>query len=148
MTKHLAMRELESGQHLSYISDLIRLQYEENPGGMLSIGSELPEEVRFWVFTVSISCLLTALFLFVLFTRSVGIGDIGAASLVIGGGLGNLLDRILYDGMVIDFLNVGVGGIRTAVFNVADIAILTGVGLFVILHFRHGVSTVPPNNVD
>ena len=55
-----------------------------------------------------------------------------ALALVLGGGIGNLIDRIFNDGRVIDFLNIGVGSIRTGVFNVADIAITFGVLLFVL----------------
>ena len=52
--------------------------------------------------------------------------------MIIGGGAGNLIDRIQYDGVVIDFLNVGVGPVRTGVFNVADVAVIAGVLLYVV----------------
>ena len=49
-----------------------------------------------------------------------------------GGGVGNLIDRVLFENGVIDFLNVGIGNLRTGIFNVADMAIMTGVvGFFV-----------------
>ena len=146
MTKSMAMNELQRGIRVSYASDIIRLQYEENAGAMLSIGSDLPAGLRFWIFTVLIGCLLGGLFMFVLLTRSVGVGDVIAASLVLGGGFGNLLDRIMYDGIVIDFLNIGVGGLRTAVFNIADVAVITGVALIVVLHLRRGGE--PPSAED
>ena len=47
-------------------------------------------------------------------------------SLIIGGGVGNLLDRLFHDGHVIDFLRIGVGGLRTGLFNLADAAIVLG----------------------
>jgi signal peptidase II len=144
MTKSMAMNDLQRGIRLSFASDLIRLQYEENSGAMLSIGSDLPPGVRFWVFTVLIGGLLGGLFVFVLLTRSVGPGDVVAASLVLGGGFGNLIDRIMYDGVVIDFLNIGVGGLRTAVFNVADVSVISGVALIVVLHLRHGSEPSSP----
>ena len=53
-----------------------------------------------------------------------------ALSLVCGGGLGNLIDRIRFDGHVTDFLNVGVGSVRTGIFNVADMALMVGMVLF------------------
>ena len=49
-------------------------------------------------------------------------------TLLIAGGLGNLIDRLVY-GYVTDFLNVGIGSLRTGIFNVADMAIMLGVGL-------------------
>lgn len=47
---------------------------------------------------------------------------------LLAGGLGNLIDRLAHDGLVIDFINLGVGPLRTGIFNVADVAI-TGGGL-------------------
>jgi lipoprotein signal peptidase len=43
------------------------------------------------------------------------------------GALSNLIDRIAV-GSVIDFLNVGVGLLRTGIFNLADVAIMAGAG--------------------
>jgi signal peptidase II len=51
--------------------------------------------------------------------------------LVIGGGMSNFIDRLLYGGYVVDFLNVGIGSVRTGIFNVADVFIVTGVLLLV-----------------
>ena len=47
-------------------------------------------------------------------------------ALVVGGGVGNLIDRIVNDGHVVDFMRVGIGGLETGIFNVADTAILAG----------------------
>jgi signal peptidase II len=53
-------------------------------------------------------------------------------ALVAGGGLGNLVDRFRLRGYVIDFMNLGLGPVRTGVFNVADVAIVAGVILLVL----------------
>jgi signal peptidase II len=47
--------------------------------------------------------------------------------LIVGGGVSNLIDRLRYGGYVVDFLNVGIGSLRTGIFNVADMAIMAGV---------------------
>lgn len=62
------------------------------------------------------------------------IGSLGkietiALSLAVGGGIGNLIDRIAF-GSVTDFLNFGIGQVRTGIFNVADMAIMAGLFLF------------------
>jgi signal peptidase II len=49
-----------------------------------------------------------------------------AYALLAGGGAGNLWDR-LAGGAVTDFLNLGIGPVRTGIFNVADLAIVAGV---------------------
>lgn len=50
---------------------------------------------------------------------------------MLSGGLGNLLDRIMNDGRVIDFMNLGIGPLRTGIFNVADVCITIGVVLLI-----------------
>ena len=47
--------------------------------------------------------------------------------LVFSGGIGNLADRVLFDRHVTDFINIGIGNLRTGIFNVADIYVTTGV---------------------
>jgi signal peptidase II len=49
-----------------------------------------------------------------------------ALAFIAGGGISNLIDRLIYGGLVTDFLNVGIGPFRTGIFNVADMAILAG----------------------
>jgi signal peptidase II len=135
-TKSLAREDLEPGRPVSYLGGFVRLQYEENAGGMLSVGSEFPEPLRFWVFTVTVGLFLLGILSVVCIHPRLAEGDRLAAALIAGGGFGNLIDRLLYDGAVIDFLNVGVGPIRTAVFNLADIAVLTGAALLLFRHLR------------
>ena len=63
-------------------------------------------------------------------------------ALVVAGGVSNLADRVAH-GAVVDFLNVGLGSLRTGIFNVADMAIMTGVGLILLWAHRrkkHGLS--------
>lgn len=52
------------------------------------------------------------------------------------GGASNLFDRATNDGAVVDFLNVGVGPVRTGIFNIADMAILLGALLFFVVSAR------------
>ena len=58
-----------------------------------------------------------------------------AFSLFIAGGLSNWFDRVSA-GRVIDFMNIGIGGLRTGIFNVADVAIMVGAALFVLAELR------------
>ena len=53
----------------------------------------------------------------------------------LAGGLSNLVDRIAM-GSVIDFLNIGIGPIRTGIFNVADVAIMAGIALLLVDQYR------------
>ncbi len=129
VSKDIARERLEPGVRQSVFGDIFRLQYEENRGGMLSFGAELNPDARFLLFTVTVGTMLILLTAYASFSRDVGFAERAAIAMIVGGGLGNLIDRIVYNGVVIDFLNVGIGGIRTAIFNVADVAVLGGVGL-------------------
>jgi signal peptidase II len=55
-----------------------------------------------------------------------------AVVLLLAGGIGNLIDRLFHGGLVIDFLNVGIGPLRTGIFNVADVAIMAGFGILIL----------------
>ncbi len=131
VAKDYARERLEPGVRQSIFGDLFRLQYEENRGGMLSFGAELNPDLRFLLFTVTVGTMLVLLTTYASISRDVGFAERAAIAMIVGGGVGNLIDRIVYNGVVIDFLNVGIGGIRTAIFNVADVAVLGGVGLLV-----------------
>jgi signal peptidase II len=135
-TKVVAKEYLKPDAAISFAGDLFRLQYAENTGAFLSLGSSLPEHWRQWIFTVFIGIFLFGLLLYVVFGRELHFNHVACLSLVCGGGLSNLIDRIAYDGRVVDFLNVGIGPVRTGIFNVADMAITAGAILLAIEGFR------------
>jgi len=124
VTKHLATSALAGVPSRSYLGDTIWLGYAENRGGFLSIGADLPPGVRTLIFTGGTGLLLVALGVLAVRHRWRGWPAIGVA-LFVAGGLSNWIDRVVR-GSVVDFLNVGIGPIRTGVFNVADVAIMLG----------------------
>ncbi len=127
-SKAAARGFLASSPAISFLGDLFRLQYVENPGAFLGLGSTLPEHWRLALMTVGTSAWLLILFVALLkyefeMTRFVGL------SLMLAGGAGNLIDRIFNHNTVVDFMNLGIGHVRTGIFNVADIALMCGVAL-------------------
>jgi signal peptidase II len=126
MSKSAARFLLASGDAQSFLGDSLRLQLVENPGSFLSLGASLPEHFRFALFTAAVAALLIGLVAASLFARRLQPWRVVALALVAGGGISNLIDRLLYNGRVTDFLNVGIGGARTGIFNVADMAIMAG----------------------
>lgn len=130
ITKVLAIDSLAGVPPRDFLGGTVRLVYQENHGAMLSLGANLPESIRFLFFGALVALLLLTLLVIVLVKRELSVAHAVSASLVIGGGLGNVVDRLLFDGAVIDFLNVGVGQIRTGVFNLADVTILVGILVF------------------
>jgi signal peptidase II len=133
VTKHLAVTTLAGTPERSYLGDTVRLDYHENAGGFLSAGATWSRGARTAVFQVANAVfLLCSLFIAIRYKWS-RLAKIGLV-MFLAGGFSNLIDRIAF-GSVIDFLNVGVGPVRTGIFNVADVAIMAGVGLMVLESF-------------
>ncbi len=130
-TKAAARKYLPRNEILSFAGDTLRLQYAENKGAFLSLGSALPDKTRSFLFTAGVGTFIAAALCYLLVSPLPRVAAV-ALSLICGGGCGNLIDRIAHGGYVIDFLNVGVGGLRTGIFNIADIAIMVGVLLMVL----------------
>lgn len=126
VSKFVAKIYLHPSGYYSFAGDTFRLQYAENSGAFLGLGANLPDPWRHLIFTVLVGIFLLALLVYLL--RSTELTSLATVclSLVCAGGLSNLIDRIAYDGRVVDFLNVGIGPLRTGIFNVADMAITFG----------------------
>jgi signal peptidase II len=128
VTKLFAIERLQHTrfQPLHYLGGLFRVQYAENPGAFLSLMADWPPHIRFWVLTVANGVILGGLAVYLVRSRTVDRWMWFALMLILAGGIGNLIDRVRFDGHVIDFLNIGVGRLRTGIFNVADVAITAG----------------------
>ena len=130
VTKHVASLPLAGEPSRSLFADTLRLTYTENTGGFLSLGANLPPATRTAVFTIATGLLLVAMIVFAVRARWTG-WRLVALALFAAGGASNWIDRAVR-GSVIDFLNVGIGWLRTGIFNVADVAIMVGIGVFVL----------------
>jgi signal peptidase II len=140
-TKSMAQTHLSSAEPRAFLNGLFWLRYAENPGAFLSFGATLPPQLQGWFFTVFVAIILAVLFVIALRTALRGHPIvIVALALFLGGGIGNLIDRLTNSGRVIDFMHITVGSLRTGIFNVADMALLGGVLLLGIYSYR----TRPP----
>jgi signal peptidase II len=128
VTKHVAAITLADSPSRSYLGDTVRIGYVENEGGFLSVGDDLAPALRVAIFTVATGALLLVLIVVAVRRRLSGWPALGLA-LFVAGGMSNWIDRVT-QGRVVDFLNVGVGPVRTGVFNVADLAIMVGAVVF------------------
>lgn len=126
VTKSIAVSHLPGTKMISYLGDTLRLQLAYNRGAFLSLGHSLPDVLRHSIFSVGVCFILIGALTFALFSKSGNFSLVLAISLFVGGGIGNLIDRIIHNGFVVDFLNVGIGPLRTGIFNMADVAIMGG----------------------
>ena len=134
VTKHVAEETLTGLATQSYLADMVRLEYTRNAGAFLGLGADWPLLARIAVFMVGNGLLLVALVVAAVRLRWSGMALVGLAFFV-AGGLSNLADR-LTRGAVTDFINVGLGPLRTGIFNVADVAIIVGAALVVLARYR------------
>ncbi len=135
-SKYLAIQLLDGKETISFLEDCLRFLLVENRGGFLGLGASLPEGFRDTIFLLLTSVFLVIFCIFTLRDRSSTFGVLVASSMIVGGGIGNLIDRAFRNGAVIDFVNVGVGSLRTGIFNVADMAVLFGCILLFVLLIR------------
>jgi signal peptidase II len=135
VTKRYAITELSGAPDQSFLGDTFRLQYHENPGAFLSWGADWSPAARVAVFQVANGLFLLAIAIVALRSHWSRLGGLGLG-LILGGGVSNLFDRVAF-GKVVDFLNVGIGPLRTGIFNVADVAVMAGVACLLWEAFRN-----------
>lgn len=131
-TKVLATRAFANQPLRSYLGDTFRFTWATNEGAFLSLGSSLPPEARYWVLTVAVGLLLVGIIAYALFGKSLDAWQVAGYALIAAGGVSNWVDRARFNGSVVDFMNMGIGPLRTGIFNVADIYILVGIGIVLI----------------
>jgi signal peptidase II len=138
-TKQLASRELKDAPPKTFLGGVIRLEYALNSGGFLSLGGELPKHVRTGFFVGFNVLMMLAICGYLIVRRQISLLMFVAILYFLAGGVGNLIDRVTNDGLVIDFLNIGIGPLRTGIFNVADMALVFGGAGSVLLASRRAL---------
>jgi signal peptidase II len=139
-TKLLVQRHFHLYQQVDIIGEYVRLTYIYNPGA--AFGIHLGEYSRQIFLVLSLVALGRA-------RRHVlvhaGMADrvrLMAISLICGGAIGNLIDRVRSEAGVVDFIDVGVGDIRWPVFNIADMAVTTGAIILALSLWKEEQGTV------
>lgn len=129
-TKMLARTHLQGQLPKDYLNGFFKLTYVENTGAFLSLGSDLPGILSVLLLKILPVGLLGGLLLYTLFHKEMTQWQYIAFSFISGGGISNIYDRLLY-GEVTDFMMLSAFGLRTGIFNVADMSIM--LGLFLML---------------
>ena len=140
LTKALVVASLEPGESVEVIGDLVRIWYVRNSGAAFSL---FPGALWLFIPVTLVALVMIAWFYRSFRTRGPWIHVV--LGTVLGGTLGNLTDRVRL-GYVVDFMSVGVGGTRFPAFNVADSAVVVGIGLLVLyltLADRHAARDEP-----
>ena len=126
VSKWMVMESMILGDSIPVLGSFFRLTYIQNPGAVF--GLRLGGNVAHLVFA-GVALILVA----VMWLRLQPYERVASAglALVLGGAVGNVIDRIRF-GAVVDFLDFGFGSVRWWVFNVADAAVTVGAGLLIL----------------
>jgi signal peptidase II len=130
-TKRLVARRIPLYAHIQVIPGFFRLTHTENTGAAFSLFADSPAPWKtHMLIAFSVIALLVVSVLLWKNNPAHAVSGIGL-SLIMGGALGNLWDR-LARGRVVDFLLLYVKHYQWPVFNLADSAIVVGAGLLVL----------------
>jgi len=143
----ISIRGMQYGSSIPIFGDFFRLTYIENPG--MAFGIDIGGKLFFSFFSIVASGVI----LFYLYrARNEGLGFRISLAMILGGAIGNLIDRVFYgvlfgdaplffgkvvDFLDVDFFNISIFGYhlsRWPVFNIADASVTIGVVLLLLFH--------------
>ncbi|MCF6137033.1 signal peptidase II [Pseudalkalibacillus berkeleyi] len=132
LTKWLIVRNMELGEQVTIIENLFYIQSHRNRGAAFGI-----LQGQMWLFIIVTIVVMIAV-IYYLHTEAIG-NDLLSTSLalILGGAVGNFIDR-LFRGEVVDFLDFYIINYDFPIFNIADSALVIGVGLIAIAFLLEG----------
>ena len=125
VSKKIARSNLNYDERIEVVVDYFILLMVENEGAFFSLGDELPEVMRKILLIILPSIILLFLMFSIMVRADMQRGFMIGVCFIIGGGIGNMIDRIIH-GSVTDFRNIGVENLRRGIFNFADMSISAG----------------------
>jgi len=132
VSKFLVRQHVEYREETKLIGDAFIMTNVENSGAFLGLGSDLNPTIKLIVLLILPVVVLFLALRYVLTNKLLDQWTIVGLSFVIGGGIGNIYDRIVY-GSVTDFFHIDLGGIfRTGIFNIADVSVMIGMGCILV----------------
>ena len=129
LTKTLTRLFMELGESIPVLGNVVRLTYIENPG--IAFGIRVSSMAL--VTTLSIVASGVIVYYMIRYRRE-GFTVQLPLALILGGAVGNLIDRLLY-GRVVDFIDIGIGDARWPAFNIADSSVTIGIVMFLYTTF-------------
>lgn len=135
ISKDVVRKNVSPNEYIQVVQDKFILTNVENAGAMLGFGQNLPPTLKIILLQILPVVVLLVLLFRILRKSNLNKWLIVAFAFVIGGGIGNLIDRIAY-GSVTDFFQIKLGFFKTGIFNMADVSVTVGVLLILFLSLR------------
>lgn len=127
LSKYFIKTNLQLNEFVSIIGKYVGFRFIQNPG--MAFGIQIGGGRTFFIIFTSIASLL--IFIFLLRLKDDHYWTRIALASILGGAVGNLIDRIVYDGKVVDFIEIG----PWPIFNFADVAVTFGMIILIIIVF-------------
>lgn len=136
ISKKMVRKSVIYESQISIYKDNLILTNIENTGAFLSLGDALPPILRLLLFVVIPVILLCIGFVYLVKKQQLDSIKVLCGCLIIGGGIGNIMDRALR-GSVTDFMLIDLGVVKTGIFNFADVSVMIGtIVLFAVTFFK------------
>ncbi len=160
---HFKYSGMYEGEKIPVIGDLFRITFIENPG--MAFGFDPGINFKFWISIFSLVASV-GLVIYIYFIRSQRLSLRIAIAFILGGAVGNLIDRMFYGifyeyapvfyGRVVDFLDVdffdfsifGRNYDRWPIFNIADAAVTIGVLVLIIFYKKNAADNSKPEPIE
>jgi signal peptidase II len=131
ISKNIVRQRVAYYEHISLVSNHFIITKVENTGAFLSVGDSLPQPFKSLLLIVLPLVALAFGLKYLMTGKNLSWTMVLGICFGIGGGLGNIYDRILH-GSVTDFLHIDLGLFRTGIFNMADVSVMIGAALMLI----------------
>ena len=135
VSKKMVRDQVEFRSTTEIIGETFILTNVENSGAFLGMGSDLNPIIKTILLLILPIVVLLFVLHYLLTKKDIDNLTVIGLSFIVGGGIGNMYDRILY-GQVTDFFHIDFGGIfKTGIFNMADVSVMVGMGLILLASF-------------
>lgn len=134
VTKDLARKNLEYHESVPVLGDFLVLIKVENEGAFLGMGSDMAPILRTILLLILPCVVMIAVLVYLIRNKDMNMINLWALSFIVGGGIGNIYDRLLY-GQVTDMLFLDFQFAHTGIFNMADVSVMVGTGLILLDQF-------------
>lgn len=138
ISKTEARQRIAENQIIEVIDSNLILTRVENTGAALSMGENLPPALKVLILQIFPIIVLLGLLWYIIRDPNVTKLQLFAFTCIIGGGVGNIIDRIRFNS-VTDFMYVEIGSLHTGIFNMADVSVTFGVILILVLSMVKGI---------
>jgi signal peptidase II len=137
LSKFLIRQNVDQYSEIKLIGDYFILTNVENSGAFLGMGSDFSPFIKTIFLLILPVIVLICIMVYVYRDKQIDKISLIGFCFIIGGGIANIYDRILY-GSVTDFLFIDLGGIfKTGIFNIADLSVTTGMIMILLMSFKN-----------